>query len=67
MSFPSVINLQSFHRAKDEFTLGTPSTEDAIKVAMAVINDTADDTVRGHCLRNGLDVIEALLQVAFVP
>jgi hypothetical protein len=62
-----IIDLQSFHRAKDESHLGTPGTEDAIKAAMAVIDNSADDVVRGHHLGDGLDVIEALLRVAFVP
>jgi hypothetical protein len=67
MSFPPIIDLQSFHRAKDESHLGTPGAEDAIKAAMAVINNSADDIVRGHHLGNGSDVIEALLRAAFVP
>jgi hypothetical protein len=61
MSFPPVINLQSFHRAKDESCLGT------LKAAMVVINNSADDIVRGHHLGDGSDVIEALLRVAFIP
>jgi hypothetical protein len=43
------------------------STKDAINAAMTVIDNAADDAVRGHCLSNGLDVIEALLWAAFVP
>jgi hypothetical protein len=67
MSFPPVIDLQSFHRAKDESHLGTPGAEDAIKAAMAVIDSSADNVVRGHHLGDGSDVIEVLLRAAFVP
>jgi hypothetical protein len=67
MSFPPVIDLQSFHRAKDESHLGTPGTEDTIKAAMAVIDNSTNDVVRGHRLGDGLDVIEAILRAAFVP
>jgi hypothetical protein len=67
MSFPPIIDLQSFHRAKDESHLGTPGAEDAIKAAMAVINNSTNNIVRSHHLGDGLDVIEALLRAAFVP
>jgi hypothetical protein len=67
MSYPPVINLQSFLRAKDEASIGTPDAEDSINVAMAVIDNYDDESIRGHRLGDGLDVIEALLRVAFVP
>jgi hypothetical protein len=66
MFFSPVIDLQSFYRAEDEFTLSIPSAEDTIKAAMAVIDDATNNTVRGHHLSDGSDVIEALLWVAFV-
>jgi hypothetical protein len=67
MSFPPIIDLQSFYRAKDESCLGTPGAEDAIKAAMAVINNSTDDIMRGHCLGDGSDMIKALLRAAFIP
>jgi hypothetical protein len=67
MSFPLVINLQSYHRAKDESTLGTPGAEDAINVAMAIIDNSTDNIIRGHHIGNGLNMIKVLLQDAFVP
>jgi hypothetical protein len=67
MSYPPVLDLQSYLRAKDEASLGTPGAEDAINMAMAVIDNSDDDAVRGHRIGNGSDVIEALLQAAFVP
>jgi hypothetical protein len=67
MSFPPVIDFLSFLKAKDEATLGTPGTDEAIKVAMAVIDAAADDAVRGRHLGDGSDMIEALLRAAFVP
>jgi hypothetical protein len=67
MSYPPVLDLQSYLRAKDEASLGTPGAEDAINVAMAVINNSDDDAMRGHHIGDGSDVIKALLQAAFVP
>jgi hypothetical protein len=67
MSYPPIIDLQSFLRAKDEASIGTPGAEDSINAAMAVIDNHKDDAIRGHCLSNGLDVIEAILRAAFVP
>jgi hypothetical protein len=67
MSYPPILDLQSYLRAKDEASLGTPGAEDAINMAMAVIDNSDDDAVRGRCIGDGLDVIEALLQAAFVP
>jgi hypothetical protein len=67
MSYPPVLDIQSFNRAKDGHILGTSGTDEAIKAAMRVINFTDDDTVRGHHLDDGSDMIESLLQAALVP
>jgi hypothetical protein len=61
MSYPPVLDIQFFNRAKDNRILGTPSADEAIKAAMRVINSTDDDTVRGHHLNDGLNMIESLL------
>jgi hypothetical protein len=47
MSYPPILDLQSYLRAKDEASLGTPSTENAINAAMAVIDNSDDNAVRG--------------------
>jgi hypothetical protein len=67
MSFPPVINIQSYHRAKDKSTLGTFGTAEAIKVASDFINSLLLNIKRGCCLGNGLGVLEAAFQAAFVP
>jgi hypothetical protein len=66
MSYPPVINLPSYHRAKDDAALGVPGADDAINTAMAVI-DNHNDSIRGHRLDDGSDVIEVVLRAALVP
>jgi hypothetical protein len=66
MSYPPVIDLLSYHRAKDDATLSVPGADDAINTAMAVI-DNHNDSIRGHHLGDGSDVIEAVLRAALVP
>jgi hypothetical protein len=67
MSYPPVIDLQSFLRAKDEATLDTPSTDKAINVAMAVIDNHNNKAIKGHHLGNGSDIIKVVLRAAFIP
>jgi hypothetical protein len=67
MSYPSVIDLLSYLRAKDEATLSTPGTNNVINMAMAVINNYDNKAIRGHHLSNGLDMIEAIFRAAFIP
>jgi hypothetical protein len=66
MSYSPVINLQSYHKVKDDASLGIPGTDDVINAAMAVI-DNYNDSIKGCCLGDGSDVIEAVLWAAFVP
>jgi hypothetical protein len=67
MSYPPILDIQSFNRAKDNHILGIPSADEAIKAAIRVIDATNNNTMRGHHLSNGSDVIELLLQAALVP
>jgi hypothetical protein len=67
MSFPPIINLLSYHRAKDASSLGTPDAAEAIKVASEFINSLSVNIRRGHQLGDGSGMIEAALQAAFAP
>jgi hypothetical protein len=67
MSFPPIIDLQSYHRAKDKFILGTPGTAEAIKAASDFIDNILLDIKKGHHLSDGLGMLEVALKAAFAP
>jgi hypothetical protein len=67
MSFPPVIDLQSYHRAKDESSLGTPGAAEAIKVASEFIDSLPLDIRKGCHLSDSSGVLEAALKAAFAP
>ncbi|KAH9971768.1 hypothetical protein BGW80DRAFT_1460428 [Lactifluus volemus] len=67
MSYPPILDIQSLNRAKDNCTLGTPGTAEAIKAALEVVCNIPDDIQQGHCLGDGSDMVEAALRAAFVP
>jgi hypothetical protein len=66
MFYPPVLDLQSYLRAKDKASLDTSSAENAINMAMAVINNFNNDAVWGCHISDGSDMIKAILWAAFV-
>jgi hypothetical protein len=67
MSFPPVIDIQSYHRAKDESALDTPGTAKAIKVTSDFIDSLLVDIKRGYHLNNSSGMLEVALKAAFAP
>ncbi|KAH9959891.1 hypothetical protein BGW80DRAFT_1464548 [Lactifluus volemus] len=67
MSYPPILDIQSFNKAKDDRTLGTPSTAEAIKVALEVVCTIPDDIQQEHHLGDGSDMVEVALRAAFIP
>ncbi|KAH9974343.1 hypothetical protein BGW80DRAFT_1458406 [Lactifluus volemus] len=67
MSYPPILDLQSFNKAKDDRTLEVPGAAEAINAAVEVVCKIPDDVQRGHRLGDGSDVVEAALRAAFAP
>ncbi|KAH9979614.1 hypothetical protein BGW80DRAFT_1455299 [Lactifluus volemus] len=56
MSYPPILDLQSFNKAKDDRTLEVPGAAEAINAAVEVVCKIPDDVRRGHRLGDGSDV-----------
>ncbi|KAH9954262.1 hypothetical protein BGW80DRAFT_1467891 [Lactifluus volemus] len=56
MSYPPILDLQSFNKAKDDRTLEVPGAAEAINAAVEVVCKIPDDIQRGHRLGDGSDV-----------
>jgi hypothetical protein len=67
MSYPHIFNIQSFNKAKEDYTLGTPGVDKATKVALEVVYKIPNNIQRRHCLGNRSDMVKVALRAAFVP